>query len=89
MRCSVEQVTQAVQRGKFCEAFIAYAHAALCGQADFDAHYQPSGVSFSYQELRRTIGRRHQASLRDARTFQGVQPRGLKPHGYLQSIATR
>ncbi len=34
---SVEQVTQAVQRGKFSSAFIAYAHATFCSQIDFDA----------------------------------------------------
>ena len=55
----VEHVTQAVQRGGFSAAFIAYAHAAFCSQADFDAHYQPLGVSCSYQGLRRTIARRY------------------------------
>jgi len=56
---SVEQVTQAVQRGKFSAAFIAYAHATFCSQADFDAHYGPLGVSCSYQGLRGTVGRRY------------------------------
>ena len=37
----IEQVTQAVERGRFSAAFIAYAHAAFCNQADFDAYYQP------------------------------------------------
>jgi hypothetical protein len=56
---SVEQVTHAVQRGKYSAAFIAYAHAAFCSQPDFDAHYDPLGVSCSYQGLRSTIARRY------------------------------
>jgi hypothetical protein len=56
---SVEQVTQAVQRGKFSAAFIAYAHATFCSQTDFDAHYEPLRVSCSYQGLRRTVSRRY------------------------------
>ena|SRR5436190_14182450 len=56
---TVQQVTQAVERGKFSAAFIAYSHAAFCCQADFDGYYQSLGVSCSYQGLRRTIGRRY------------------------------
>ncbi len=56
---SIEQVTQAVQRGKFSAAFICYAHAAFCNELDFGACYQPLGVSCSYSGLRRTIGRRY------------------------------
>jgi hypothetical protein len=56
---TVEHVTQAVQRGGLSAAFIAYAHAAFCKQADFDAHYEPLGVACSYQGLRRTIARRY------------------------------
>jgi hypothetical protein len=56
---SIEQVTQAVQRGKFSAAFIAYAHAAFCSEPDFDAHYQPTDASRGYCELRRTIARRY------------------------------
>src|SRR5271155_4552601 len=55
----IEQVTQAVQRGKFSAAFIAYAHAAFCSQSDFDAFYQPLGVVCSYQGLRHTIALRY------------------------------
>jgi hypothetical protein len=54
---SIEQVTQAVQRGKFSADFIAYAHAAFCSQPDFDAQYQPTRGSCSYWELRQTISR--------------------------------
>jgi hypothetical protein len=56
---SIEQVTQAVQRGRFSAAFISYAHAAFCNEPDFDAYYQPMGVSCSYSDLRRTIGQRY------------------------------
>jgi hypothetical protein len=56
---SIEQVTQAVERGKFSAAFISYAHAAFCSELDFNAQYQPMGVSCSYSELRRMIGRRY------------------------------
>ena len=56
---SVDQVTQAVQRGKFSASFIAYAHAAFCSKKDFDAYYEPLGVSCNYQGLRSTISRRY------------------------------
>jgi hypothetical protein len=56
---SVEQVTQAVQRGRFSVVFIAYAHATFCSEADFDEYHQSSEVLCSYQDLRRTIGRRY------------------------------
>ena len=56
---SIDQVTQAVQRGKFPAAFIAYAHAAFCSAPDFDAYYQQMGLSCSYSGLRLTIGRRY------------------------------
>ena len=56
---SIEQVTQAVQRGKFSATFVAYAHAAFCNEPDFGAHYQSAASSCSYRELRRTIGRRY------------------------------
>ena len=56
---SLEQVTQAVQRGNLSAAFIAYAHAAFCTQKDFDAHYEPLGVSCNYRALRHTVGRRY------------------------------
>jgi len=56
---SIEQVTQAVQRGKLSAAFIAYAHASFCNQKDFDAFYEPMRVSCGYQGLRRTVGRRY------------------------------
>jgi len=56
---SLEQVTQAAQRGRFSTVFVAYAHAAFCSQEDFDAYYQPLGVVCTYQGLRRTIARRY------------------------------
>jgi hypothetical protein len=56
---SIEQVAQAVQRGKFSTDFIAYAHAAFCKEADFDAHYQQTVAPGTYWKLRRTIGRRY------------------------------
>jgi hypothetical protein len=56
---SVEQVTQVVQREKYSVVFIAYAHAAYCRQADFDAHYLPLGVACNYAGLRRVIARRY------------------------------
>jgi hypothetical protein len=56
---SIDQVTQAVQRGGLSAAFIAYAHAAFCKESDFDAYYRPMRVSCSYSKLRRTIGRRY------------------------------
>ena len=56
---SVDQVTQAAQRGKFSTAFIAYAHAAFCNQKDFEVYYQPAGSACTYQRLRTVIGRRY------------------------------
>ena len=56
---SIEQVSQAVQRGGYSSAFIAYAHAAFCSESDFDTHYKPMGVACSYSGLRRTISRRY------------------------------
>ena len=56
---SVENVTQAVQRGGLSAAFIAYAHAAYCTQEDFDAFYRPSIAGGSYLDLRRTVARRY------------------------------
>jgi len=56
---SVENVTQAVQRGRLSSAFIAYAHAAYCTQKDFDVHYRPLKVACSYAGLRQTIARRY------------------------------
>jgi hypothetical protein len=56
---SVEQVSQAVRRGNFSAGFIAYAHATFCSQTDFDAHYDPLGVSCGYGGLRRIVGRRY------------------------------
>ena len=55
----IEQVTQAVKRGRLSPAFLAYAHASFCCQKDFDAYYEPLGVACSYQGLRRTVGRRY------------------------------
>lgn len=55
----LEHVTQAVQRSDLSATFIAYAHAAFCTQADFDTHYDPLGVSCTYQGLRSTIARRY------------------------------
>ena len=62
---SVSQVSQAVQRGKFSAAFIAYAHAIFCSQTDFDAYYEPLKVSCSYLGLRRTVGQRYLAGRLD------------------------
>ena len=56
---SVDLVTQAVKRGKLSPVFIAYAHAAYCTEADFDAHYKPMRVACSYHGLRQTIARRY------------------------------
>lgn len=56
---SIGQVTQAVERGKFSAAYIAYAHATFCRQTDFDAHYSPLGVACTYEGLRRVVGRRY------------------------------
>ena len=55
----IDHVTQAIQRGGFSPAFIAYAHAAFCDEEDFNAHYQPLGVSCQYSDLRRTVARRY------------------------------
>ncbi len=77
---SVEHVTQAAQRDGFSMVFIAYAHAAFCSQVEFDAHYKRLGVSWDYQELRRTIARRYlsRQSDFDAQTifnrFRSVDP---------------
>lgn len=62
---SVEMVTQAVQRGGFSPAFIAYAHAAYCNERDFNAYYEPMGVACTYHGLRRTIAKRYFSDLPD------------------------
>jgi hypothetical protein len=62
---SIEQVTQAVQRGKFSMAFLAYAHATFCGEADFNEHYRPMKIKCNYFDLRRTVGRRYLAGRID------------------------
>jgi hypothetical protein len=56
---TVEQVTQAAQRGGFSVEFIAYAYAAFCSLEDFNAYCRRFGIASSYQELRRTIARRY------------------------------
>ncbi len=56
---SIEQVNQAVQRGQFSAAFIAYAHAAFCSELEFNVHYQRMGVSCTNPGLRRTISKRY------------------------------
>ena len=56
---SIEHVTQAIQRGGLSAAFIAYAHAAYCTEADFDAHYNPMRVACNYHGLRHTIAKRY------------------------------
>ena len=56
---SIEQVTQAAERGGYSAAFIAYAHAAFCSETAFNDHYKLKGISCSYSELRRTISRRY------------------------------
>lgn len=56
---SVENVTQAVQRGRLSAEFIAHAHAAYCTQMDFDAYYRPLTVACSYNGLRQKIARRY------------------------------
>lgn len=62
---SIEQVTKAVERGKYSAVFVAYAHATFCSQTDFDAHYGPLRVACSYEGLRRVIGRRYLSSRID------------------------
>jgi len=56
---TVDQVTQAVQRGGFSTTFIAYAHAAYCPAEDFNAHYEPMQVACNYPDLRKVIARRY------------------------------
>lgn len=62
---TLDQVTQAIQRGKFSTAFSAYAHAAFCRQEDFDEYYGPLNVSCTYLGLRRTIARRYLSGVTD------------------------
>jgi hypothetical protein len=62
---SIQNVTDAAQRGKFSMEFIAYAHAAYCSFESFDAHYRPLGSSYHYQDLRRAIARRYLSGQSD------------------------
>jgi hypothetical protein len=55
----VDQVTKAVERGKYSAVFISYAHATFCSQQDFEAYYEPMNVTCSYFGLRRVVGRRY------------------------------
>jgi hypothetical protein len=76
---SVEQISTAVHRGGYSAAFVAYAHATFCSQADFDAHYGPLRVACTYEGLRRVIGRRYMSGRIDfdaaavARKFAGFE----------------
>lgn len=56
---TVEQVTQAVERGGYTPVFIAYAHATFCSRQGFDAHYQELGVACTYDGLRAVVARRY------------------------------
>jgi hypothetical protein len=87
---SIEQVTQAVERGKLSSAFIAYAHASFCCQKDFDAFYEPMGVACSYQGLRSTVARRYFSGDLDfdAKTITSRFVRGdYRFSGYQESDA--
>jgi hypothetical protein len=68
---TVEQVTQAVQRGGFSKIFIAHAQAAYCRQEDFDAQYPSGDIAHHYLDFRRTMARRYFSgeSDFDARTI--------------------
>ncbi len=59
---SIEHVTQAIQRGKLSEEYIAYAHATFCREKDFDTHYRAKGAVVNYIDLRRIIARRYFSS---------------------------
>ena len=56
---SVEQVTTAAEAIGVRTEFIAYAHAAFCSQADFDAQYPAPPAGASYAELRAIIKERY------------------------------
>ncbi len=56
---TVEQVTQAAERGGFTAVFIAYAHATFCSRRGFDAHYHELGVACTYDGLRSVVARRY------------------------------
>lgn len=56
---SVDEVTQAAERGHLSTAFIAYAHAIFCARADFDARYSALGVACTYDGLRGVVSRRY------------------------------
>jgi len=55
----ITHVNQAIQRGGYSPAFVAYAHAAFCSENDFNAQYRTLGVGCGYLDLRRIIARRY------------------------------
>lgn len=56
---SVDQVSQAVQRGKYPAEQVIYAHAAYCRLEDFENFYQASGRADRWGKLRQIISRRY------------------------------
>ena len=56
---TVKNVTQAVQRGGFPEAFIIHAHAIYCSQDDFAQHYGLQEALGNYFKLRRPVANRY------------------------------
>lgn len=56
---TVDQVSQAVKRGKYSDEYIIYAHAAYCRLEDFESFYRASGQADRWVKLRQIISRRY------------------------------
>ncbi len=77
---TIDEVTNAAERGRFSAAFIAYAHAIFCARADFDARYSALGVACTYDGLRAIVGRRYFDSATDfdaARVVAATRREGI------------
>lgn len=55
---TVDEVTHTCRVAGFDMTFLPYAHALYSTRADFDAHYVPLNVPYTYDGLRRIVSRR-------------------------------
>lgn len=84
MYYSVDQVSQAVKRGKYSDEYLIYAHAAYCRLEDFESFYRASGQADRWGKLRQIISRRYLSGQFDfdagtiyARYRKAVYMRGI------------
>ncbi len=82
---TLEQVTQAAQKGGFSTDFIAYAHALFCSRSEFDAHYGPLRVACTYNGLRSIAARRYFRGITDFDAASIIRTSKLEEGDYYES----